>query len=147
MPADVAIDGAAFPKKILSIFEGMTKMYAVAYKEGRRVLGKIGRNIIWVALVGAGAAGIPAMSAQAQKGETAVSCTNPYSGVTWQIRIDYGRSTVDGNPARISDSEISWRDRADGGNYTLDRKSGNLTVIAASSTGGFFLHDRCKLEN
>jgi hypothetical protein len=35
----------------------------------------------------------------------------------------------------------------DGWNYTLDRKSGNLTVIIASSTGGNFLYDRCKLEN
>jgi len=83
----------------------------------------------------------------AQQRDISVTSTNPHSGVTWQIRIDYDHGTVDANPARISDSEISWRDRADGANYTLDRKSGNLTVIIASSTGGFFLHDRCKLEN
>ena len=83
----------------------------------------------------------------AQQRDISVTCTNPHSGVTWQIRIDYDHGTVDANPAHISDSEISWRDRADGANYTLDRKSGNLTVIIASSTGGFFLHDRCKLEN
>jgi len=82
----------------------------------------------------------------AQQRDISVTCTNPHSGVTWQIRIDYDHGTVDANPARISDREISWRDR-DGANYTLDRKSGNLTVIIASSTGGFFLHDRCKLEN
>jgi len=51
------------------------------------------------------------------------------------------------NPARISDAQISWRDAGDGGNYTLDRKSGKLTVILASSTGGSFFYHRCKLEN
>jgi hypothetical protein len=89
----------------------------------------------------------PAIGGEAQRGETAVTCTNPHSGATWQIRIDYDRSTVDNDPARISDSEISWRAAADRGNYTLDRKTGNLTVVVASSTGGSFLYDRCKLEN
>jgi hypothetical protein len=79
--------------------------------------------------------------------ETAITCTNPASGATWQIRIDYDRKTVDSNPANISDAKISWRDAKDGANYTLDRKSGDLTVIFASSTGGSFLYDRCKLEN
>ncbi len=85
-----------------------------------------------------------AMSAKAQPGETAITCTNPVSGASWQIRIDYGRGTVDSNPARINGAEISWHDAKDGGNYTLDRKSGNLTVVVASSTGGYFLHDRCR---
>jgi hypothetical protein len=39
----------------------------------------------------------------------------------------------------------SWHDVTDGGNYTLDRQSGDLTV--ALSTGGYFLHERCGLEN
>ncbi len=90
---------------------------------------------------------VPVIDAKAQRGETAITCTNPVSGASWQIRIDYRRSTVDSNPARISGSEISWHDATDGGNYTLDRKSGNLTVVVASSTGGYFLHDRCRLEN
>jgi len=89
----------------------------------------------------------PAVCDDASRGETAITCTNPASGANWQIRIDYDRSTVDSNPARISGSEISWRDAKDGGNYSLDRRSGNLTVVLASSTGGSFLHDRCKLEN
>jgi hypothetical protein len=80
-------------------------------------------------------------------GETAVTCTNPASGANWQIRIDYDRKTVDSNPAYMSDAKISWRDAKDGGNYTLDRKSGDLTVIVASSTGGYFLNDHCRLEN
>jgi hypothetical protein len=75
----------------------------------------------------------------------AVTCTNPYSGATWQISIDFDRATVDANPARVSEVEISWHDAKDGGNYTLDRRSGNLTVVVASSTGGYFLHDHCRL--
>jgi len=74
-----------------------------------------------------------------------VTCTNPASGATWQISIDYGRATVDANPAQVSDTEITWRDAKDGGNYTLDRHSGKLTVIMASSTGGYFLYDHCRL--
>jgi hypothetical protein len=91
--------------------------------------------------------GAPAAGAEARHGETAITCTNPISGATWQISIDYDRSTVDSNPARFSDSQIWWKAAADGGNYTLDRKTGNLTVVMASSTGGSFLYDRCKLEN
>jgi len=78
--------------------------------------------------------------------ESAVTCTNPASGANWQIRIDYERNTVDSYPASISEAKISWRDASDGGNYTLDRKTGNLTVVVASSTGGYFLYDRCKLD-
>jgi hypothetical protein len=86
-------------------------------------------------------------SARAQHGETAVTCANAVSGAAWQISIDYDRSTVDSNPARISDTEITWKGAKDGWNYTLDRKSGNLTIIIASATGGNFLYHRCKLEN
>ena len=88
---------------------------------------------------------VPAISGEAPRGETEVTCTNPVSGASWQIRIDYDRSTVDSHTARISDAEISWRD-ANGWNYRLDRKSGELTVVLASATGGNFLHHRCKLE-
>ena len=84
---------------------------------------------------------------EAQAGEVAVTCTNPFSGASWRIAIDYDRRTVDSNPARISDTEISWRDATNGWNYTLDRKSGKLTVILASATGGNFLYDRCGLAN
>jgi hypothetical protein len=89
----------------------------------------------------------PAVGASARHGETAVTCTNPASGATWQIRIDYDRGTVDSNPASIGDAAISWRDASDGWSYTLDRKTGNLTAIVASATGGNFLHDRCALED
>ncbi len=93
------------------------------------------------------ATAVPAIADDAQSGETAITCTNPSSGASWQIKIDYKRSIVDSNPATISDAKISWRDASTGWNYTLDRKSGNLTVILASATGGNFLHDHCKLEN
>ena len=85
------------------------------------------------------------VSGQPRAAPTAVTCVNPASGTTWQISIDYGRATVDANPADVSQDEISWRDAKDGWHYTLDRKTGALTVVVASSTGGYFLHDRCRL--
>jgi hypothetical protein len=97
--------------------------------------------------VAALAAGMAVSAGRADHGETAITCTNPASGTSWKIRIDYDRGTVDSNPARIGDTKISWHDATDGGNYTLDRKSGDLTVIVASSTGGYFLYHRCRLEN
>jgi hypothetical protein len=86
-----------------------------------------------------------AAGAAAPRRAATLVCTNPASHVSWRIRIDFQRRTVDSNPARISAARISWHDRTDGRNYTLDRKSGDLTVVAASSTGGYFLHDRCEL--
>jgi hypothetical protein len=83
----------------------------------------------------------------ARAAESAVTCTNPASGAQWQIRVDYEHGTVDSYPARITAANISWHDASDGGNYTLDRKSGSLTVVIASSTGGYFVYDRCKLDN
>ena len=91
--------------------------------------------------------GMPqAANAQAARAAAAITCTNPYSGATWHISVDYDRGTVDSNPARISDVEMSWHDAKDNSNYTLDRKSGKLTVIVPSSTGGYFLYDQCRPE-
>lgn len=92
------------------------------------------------------AAAAPAATSAAPHPATTLVCTNPVSHVSWRIRIDFARSSVDSNPASISEEKISWHDRTDGGNYTLDRKSGDLTVVVASSTGGYFLHDRCALR-
>lgn len=75
-----------------------------------------------------------------------MTCTNPASGSSWQITIDFDRRTVDSYAATIDDTTISWRDPRDQGNYALDRSSGNLTVAVPSSTGGYFIHDQCKLE-
>jgi hypothetical protein len=105
----------------------------------------LGIRLVIVALI-AGIA-VPALTRQARSGETTMTCTNPASGASWQVKVDVERGTVDANPARVSETQISWHDTRDGGNYTLDRTSGNLTVIIASSTGGYFLYDRCKPEN
>jgi hypothetical protein len=94
-------------------------------------------------IVGAAA---PTVAGAAPHAVTTLVCTNPASHVSWQIRIDFDKGTVDSNPARIGEAKISWHDGTDGGNYTLDRKSGDLTVVLASSTGGYFLHDRCALN-
>jgi hypothetical protein len=98
---------------------------------------------LWVFLL----TGIISVAAQeAPHGEKAITCTNPVSGANWQIKVDYDRRIVDGHPANIGDAVIAWH-TADGENYALDRKSGHLTVTVASSTGGYFLHDECKLDN
>ena len=85
-------------------------------------------------------------AAQTKAGNRVITCTNPASGASWQITIDFERRTVDSYAATISDTTIAWNDPRDLGHYTLDRKSGNLTVVIASSTGGYFIHDQCKLE-
>ena len=105
------------------------------------------RTLTTVAAALAGGFALAAGDGEAPHGVSAVTCVNPASGASWQIRIDYDRATVDSNPARISDAEISWRDSSDGWNYRLNRKSGDLTVTLASATGGNFLYDRCKLAN
>jgi hypothetical protein len=127
----------------------MIKKSAIAYERGRRLRRRSMPTRLRAAATAAacaiGAAGlVPA--AEAQHGQTTIACRNPASGTTWQINIDFDRRTVDGHPATIGDSAISWRDPGDQGNYTLDRKSGNLRVAVPSSTGGYFLHDQCKLD-
>jgi hypothetical protein len=89
--------------------------------------------------LGAGLAG-----ARASEASVTMICVNPASGTSWRVVIDYGKGTVDSNPAQIGGATISWHEPRDGGNYTLDRKSGALTMVVASSTGGYFLHYTCK---
>lgn len=104
------------------------------------------------AIIGLAAVGLtvwlagPATQAAAQEGERALTCTNPVSGTSWQIVIDYRRATVDNYPAAMNPATISWFDPKDGGNYTLDRKSGGLVGSVASSTGGYFRRGRCTPE-
>jgi hypothetical protein len=100
---------------------------------------------IGLAALAMGAVALPAIGAVPTI--TTIPCTNLVSGTSWQITIDFAKSTVNSNPARISGAQITWHDASDGGNYTLDRRSGKLTVVVASSTGGYFLHDQCRLEN
>ena len=136
------------------------KITASEYKEGKK-LGMHGHNSFPFAVRGRGRPNVGQLLArvaialaafsisnlQARSGEISTTCTNPVSGTNWEIRIDYDKSTVDSNPAHISEARIWWHDAKDGGNYTLDRKSGDLTVIIASSTGGAFFYHRCKLLN
>ena len=90
---------------------------------------------------------VPGISAAAEHGERSITCMNKFSGTTWQIKVDYDRDTVDTNPASISDTKIAWRDAKDGWRYTLDLKSGDLTVVLASSMGGNMYFHRCQLEH
>ena len=123
----------------------MIKKSAIAYKRGTGAKGPSIHSRLIAACALCIAVACPAAGETQQAGETVVTCTNPYSGATWQIKIDYDRRTVDTNPAQIDETTISWRDSANGWRYSLDRKSGNLTVTVASATGGNFLHDICKL--
>jgi len=110
------------------------------------------RNHVPYPILVAGMAGLAACLAistikcNAEESETAITCANPVSGASWRIVIDYGKATVDSNPAELKPAEITWFDPKDGGNYRLDRKSGDLTASVASSTGGYFRHARCGLE-
>jgi hypothetical protein len=89
---------------------------------------------------------VPTINGNAQESPTALTCTNPVSGTSWQIMIDYRKKTVDSIPAQITPAGISWFDPKDLSDYTLDRKSGALTAGVASSTGGYFRRARCALE-
>ena len=120
--------------------------------QGVYLLGRAARLGLAVArplAVGAGALALTVMVSAisyAQHGAKAVTCTNNSSGASWQINIDYENSTVDSIPATIGDAQISWH-TTDGQYFKLDRKSGDLIVTLASSTGGSFLYDRCKLAD
>ena len=87
-----------------------------------------------------------AFAAEGGHGEKTIICTNLTSGANWQIMIDYDHDTVDSHPASIRADQIKWS-TTDGAHYALDRKSGNLTVTVASTTGGYFLYDHCKLDD
>ncbi|HUK59182.1 MAG TPA: hypothetical protein VLV50_08110 [Stellaceae bacterium] len=105
------------------------------------------RGLVPAALAAVMAFCATAGAAPAAAGATAITCTNSASGYTWQIEVDYAKRTVNTYPARINADEISWRDEKDGYNYTLDRASGKLTQVFASSTGGNMLFHSCAVKN
>jgi hypothetical protein len=76
---------------------------------------------------------------------TALHCTNTTSGATWDIPVDFAHGEVDSVPAKISDRAISWEDSTLH-YYDFDRATGDLEMHVASSTGGFYLTDRCVLK-
>jgi hypothetical protein len=128
--------------------QGVIKMSAIAYEAGKSSLSRTMPARLSAVAAAVFSVGIcaPGATAAPQHGQTMMTCSNPASGATWQITIDFDRRTVDGYAAMIDDRTIAWRDARDQGNYALDRKSGNLRVAVPSSTGGYFLHDQCKLE-
>ena len=107
----------------------------------------LGRSLAGLAAALVIGTAAPAISVEAQHGERAITCMNKSSGTTWQIKVDYDHNTVDTNPASISDVKIAWRDANDGWRYTLDLKSGDLTVVLASSMGGNMYFHRCQLDH
>ncbi|HEX3496172.1 MAG TPA: hypothetical protein VHT02_03195 [Methylocella sp.] len=73
-------------------------------------------------------------------------CTNPKSGTAWEVKVDSDRGTADSFPAEITESQIAWHDTLHGGYYYLDRASGALTFLNASSTGGYATHHTCRAD-
>ena len=110
-------------------------------------MGKRARSLAIIAATLVLAVAAPAISAETQHGERSITCVNKSSGTSWQIKVDYDRGTVDTNPASISDTKIAWRDASDGWRYALDLKSGDLTVVFASSMGGNMYFHRCLLDH
>jgi hypothetical protein len=150
MPINPTTAESIWAAKIVAEQRFVMKKSAAAYKRGSRAIKALHLGCFFAAPIGVLGIGValPAAGAtEPQHGEIAVTCTNPYSGATWRIKIDYDRRTVDTNPAEINEATISWRDSSNGWHYALDRKSGKLTVTVASATGGNFLHDNCKLGN
>jgi len=113
-------------------------------------MGRLARLIRSVAVASvalACTAAVPALSVEAPHGQRVITCQNTASGTTWPVNIDYDRATVDSNPASISERRIAWRDANDGWRYSLDLKTGDLTVVFASSMGGNTYFHRCQLDH
>ncbi|WP_284944168.1 hypothetical protein [Acidisoma cladoniae] len=80
------------------------------------------------------------------RADSALHCRNTTSGATWDLPVDLGHGTVDSYPAQITDRAISWVDTSTGRFYDFDRASGAMDMHVASSTGGFYLTDQCRLK-
>jgi hypothetical protein len=100
------------------------------------------RRLWRVAAAGAFALGLSGDWGPARAAGTALHCTNTTSGATWDIPVDLASGEVDQAPAKITDDAISWEDSTLHF-YDFDRATGDLEMHVASSTGGFYLTDRC----
>ncbi len=101
---------------------------------GRAVWGVLAVTLAW----GAGAA-------HAATPPATLHCTNTTSGATWDIPVDLAHGTVDQVPARITPRIIAWKDSTLH-YWEFHRATGALDMHVASSTGGFYLTDRCVLK-
>lgn len=101
-------------------------------------------NAIRLARIVACALLAQAVASSSKADELTFRCLNTASHATWDLKIDPEKSTADGFPAKIDTASIAWHDTAHGGNYELDRSSGELTFSNASSTGGYMLFHRCQ---
>lgn len=104
-----------------------------------------GGNWVRVAIGVAVALGVAASAHAANAAPSALHCMNTTSGATWDIPVDLAHDRVDLVPAKISGATISWVD-ATFHYYDFDRRTGTLDMHVASSTGGFYLTDRCVLK-
>jgi hypothetical protein len=145
MPVNRLQAAAAFISEKAGKVGAMTKEHARGYELGNTGLISELKKLVAPWAGGIAIAIALAPNAQAQHGETVMTCTNPNSGASWQIKIDYDHRTVDGYSARISEGSISWYQIDNHSKYTFDRKSGELTIVTPSTTGGYFIYDRCKL--
>jgi hypothetical protein len=76
--------------------------------------------------------------------ETILTCTNPSSGTTWDLKVDFDRHRVDSFPAEITDQWITWQDAPRQGIFEFNRVSGDMTMRGPSSMGGYFLFYHCR---
>ncbi len=96
-----------------------------------------------VAAVAIGGLATSARPGPAIAAATAFRCINQESGARWTLHVDFDHGTVDGYPASVGPREISWHDTQDQSFYSLDRATGDLKMVRASSLGGWELHAVC----
>jgi hypothetical protein len=70
-------------------------------------------------------------------------CTNPASGASWPLVVDFDHRRVDSLAATVSGNSVSWRD-PQRGFFDLDTATGKLELRNASATGGYFLYYTCR---
>ncbi|HWA79509.1 MAG TPA: hypothetical protein VG848_04270 [Acetobacteraceae bacterium] len=77
---------------------------------------------------------------------TVFRCTNPESGASWTLKIDFDHGKVDGYPATVGQRMILWHDTENQGYYRLDQVTGDLRIVHASSMGGWEQHAVCRQQ-